>query len=125
MQLTNSALLEMYRALTTLSEGWGEGENKIQYKFTGPTLLKLARNIHALRQCALDVQDVIGRRHRDIINGYEKPPLDIVKSFEEEVTIMMKTAEDYKLLPLTEDELNLNENAIPPSVLAGIIPILE
>jgi hypothetical protein len=124
MQLTNSQVQELYRALTLL-DGKGEGEKQIQYKFSGPTLLKLARNLHALRQPALDVQDVIGRRHRDIINGYEKPPLDMVRAFEEEITIMLKQAEDYKLITLTEDELNLNENSIPPSVLAGIIPILE
>lgn len=129
MQLTNTELHELYSALVALSEGRsepdGEKTKSIPYKFSGITLLKLARNIHALKQPALSLQDVVTRRRRDIINGEATPSIDKVVAFENEVGILLEHKDEYNLVTIKEDELALDENNIPPLVIAGIIPILE
>lgn len=123
-----SALLSALSALDgyerVIKEGGNEKSVRDSYKL-GPARLTIARNIRALREVVEDFQ----RAQNALIieesggTGSVDPKTNPEGAARVAVEIqkMVETEHAIALLPISEADLKLDVNPIPPSVLASLI----
>jgi hypothetical protein len=105
------------------------GEEKVvvePYTFTGATRMAIARNMSALAAEQKSYNEARIGLIKQFSNGADQVPADKMGEFTEEVQKLLEAdCPDIKIKKLTEADLNFAVNPLAPSVIAGLLPMLE
>lgn len=132
MKLTYIAALECLDALSALdgtpkliTDGGKETVVTMPMAFTPNVRIAIARNICALRAEKVNFETRRSEIARQLANGGERVAPENMGEYAEAINGLSreKTAE-LSVTRLSESDLNLSQNPIPPSVLANLLPIL-
>lgn len=132
--LTNEQALGIFGALSALDgyekvlkDGASEKAVKVPYDFGGGLRLVIAQDMVALKPKV----DAYTTAHNALImqlsNGkgdFKDNPKGEIEAQDQTLT-MLSAKIDVGLTHIREPELKLDENRIPPSILAGLLPILD
>jgi len=131
MKLTYKEILTLRAALLSL-DGLDKSVEikgvaqiiKKPFKFAGKTRLKIARN---LRACEAGFEDYDAARVglvREISDGGDEVAPEKVGEFSRKLGELLAEEVEATLTPLTEIELNLDDNEIPHGALAVLLQYL-
>jgi hypothetical protein len=131
MKLTYKSVLNLRGALTTLDgldksvEVRGQAQLiKKPFKFAGKTRLKIARNLRATEAAFEDYDAARVGLVREISDGADQVPAEKIPEFSKKLADLLAEETDVVLAPLTEAELNLDDNEIPHGALAMLLEFL-
>jgi hypothetical protein len=131
MKLTYKSVLNLRGALTTLDgldksvEVRGQAQLiKKPFKFAGKTRLKIARNLRATEAAFEDYDAARVGLVREISDGADQVPAEKIPEFSKKLADLLAEETDVALAPLTEAELNLDDNEIPHGALAMLLEFL-
>ncbi len=128
-KLTNSQLESVAQGLAAL-DGLQLKDGFVPFKFDDETTWSLAVKMAAVQQ-AMTILNTAKKslaRQNGLAEGMKVTPenAEKVQAFMESLdALMAKPAEVGTLEPISRAALNLAKNAIPPTVLARLMPILE
>ncbi len=94
------------------------------YTLSAPTRMAIARNIASL---SAEEQAFNAARQsliRQFCNADGEIPVEQRKDFESEIKSMLESETEAKLVLLSEADLQIGVNPIPPSVLASLLPVI-
>jgi hypothetical protein len=130
MKLTNRAVVELRQALTALdgvpTPITVEGKTQVylkNYEFSGSTRFKIGKNLSVLRPLA----EVVEKSIDAVIRQYAVPkegttdkmiPQEKVAEYNAERETILDIETEVAITKLTEEDLKLDVNAIPGSVLS-------
>ncbi len=97
---------------------------KKPFTFSGRCRLKIARNLRAVEEAFRDYDAARIGLVRELASGAEKVPDELLPRFHALHFDLLQEDIDVPLTPLTEDELSLDDNQIPHSVLAVLLQFL-
>lgn len=134
MKLTLKQILDASSAVKALDvyervvrEGGTERVVREPYRFGGATRMTLARTQAALQAHS----DAFDKAHnaliRELANGQDHIPADAAGSkqmFVEEIGKLLASEHPIEIAQLSEADLKLDDNPIPPSVLTALLPLL-
>ncbi len=95
------------------------------YSFAGRFRLSVAMNLLRCREVALAYQTARNLKIKELSGG--KMTIDdptLLSTFISHDTEMLESQHSIELASITEAALNLDQNAIPVTVLAGLAPLL-
>jgi hypothetical protein len=131
MKLTYKSVLNLRGALTTLDgldksvEVRGQAQLiKKPFKFAGKTRLKIARNLRATEAAFEDYDAARVGLVREISDGADQVRAEKIPEFSKKLADLLAEETDVALAPLTEAELNLDDNEIPHGALAMLLEFL-
>lgn len=95
------------------------------YRFSANTRMAIARNVAALQAEQVSFNAARNGIIMQMSGGAGKVPDDKVPAFQAELLSLMEAdCDGVSMRKISEADLNLAENPIPPSVLAELMPIL-
>lgn len=137
LKLKYAQLAELGSALTALDGAQRvvpQGEDKpaavvfTAYEFSGKTRLAIARNVGALKAPLQAFEDTRQALLKQVSPGAPEKVAgdpDLVAKFALLWAEATKDPVTVDLTKLSEDELKLDANAVPPSILTALLPILK
>lgn len=95
---------------------------KRRYKYSGSTRMKVAKNIAALKAVGQAVYDA----RNDLIRSFggDTVPPERVSEFVLEEQKLLGVKHDVSMHKLTMDDLQLEENDLPATVLTNLLPLI-
>lgn len=105
----------------------GEKERAVRelYKLGGGLRLLIAKNINALAKEIETFQRARNELVLECANGEEKVPPEKRAGFIREERALLDVEYDLEIVPIKSNELKLDQNPIPASVLADLGPLLD
>lgn len=98
----------------------------VAYDFGGPTRLHIAKDIQALREALAPYQEAAkGLMKAEGVADVSKASKDQVEKINAEWAKTIAAPLSVNLDTITSDELKLDTNSIPGTVIAGLSPILK
>jgi hypothetical protein len=102
-------------------EGGFDKAVKIPYKgWSVATRVAITKNMMSLRPAVQSYQEAISARQRAMADSAGNILVTDQFELEKEAKELLDTEEDFNLIVLTERELKLSDNPIPPSTLASL-----
>jgi hypothetical protein len=128
MKLNYKSILQLRAALAALDgldqavEVRGQAQIiKQPFKYSGRTRLKIARNLRAVEAAFEDYDAARVGLVREIAGGADQVPAGKVPEFTKRLQDLLNEECEVALTPLTEPELNLDDNEIPHGALAVLL----
>jgi hypothetical protein len=94
---------------------------KKPFTFSGRARLKIARNLRAVEAAFQDYDAARIGLVRELAGGADQVPDALLAKFHALHADLLQEHVDVSLTPLIEDELNLDDNQIPHSVLSILL----
>jgi hypothetical protein len=94
------------------------------YEFSGNVRFAIAKNINAIAPVNRAFSEARNALVRQFSSGGEEVPAAAMPGFDAAVKELLDRDEDIQILPLSQLDLNLDKNPIPPTVVAGLMPLL-
>ena len=107
-----------------VKDGGTDKAVQVPYEFSANVRFVLAKNINSISAVSRDfttARDALVRQFSD--NG--KIPDSAMDAFDAAATEILDRDEEVKLSLLSQKDLKLDRNPVPPSVLARLMPIFE
>jgi hypothetical protein len=102
-------------------EGGLDKAVKIPYKgWSVATRVAITKNMMALRLSIQTYQEAITARQRALVTSEGNISVTNQFELEQEAKELLDTEESFELICLTERELKLSDNPVPPSALASL-----
>lgn len=128
MKLTYKSILQLRAALAAL-DGLDHAVDvrgqtqliKKPFKFSGRARLKIARNLRAVAAAFEDYDAARVGLVREVAGGADQVPAEKVPEFTKRLQELLNDECEVALTPLTEPELNLDDNEIPHGALAVLL----
>lgn len=102
---------------------------RVPYKFAGSVRLTIARNMRALKEAFEDydkARAALVRQHAPDGKEEIEPNTPEMKAFAEAHKNLWDSELDLPgVKEITEADLDLDKNTIPPTVLAGLFPVFQ
>jgi hypothetical protein len=97
---------------------------KKPFTFSGRARLKIARNLRAVEAAFQDYDTARIGLVRELACGADQVPNELLPRFHALHADLLQEQADVPLIPLAEDELNLDDNQIPHGALAVFLQYL-
>jgi hypothetical protein len=123
MKLTYKSVLNLRGALTTLDGLDKSVEVRGQAQLIKKPF-KIARNLRATAAAFEDYDAARVGLVREISDGADQVPAEKIPEFSKKLADLLAEETDVALAPLTEAELNLDDNEIPHGALAMLLEFL-
>jgi hypothetical protein len=98
---------------------------KKPFKLSGTVRKKIARNLRVLQPLYDDYDHARVALIRELADGGESVPEEKMPQFNVQHEAMLAEIEDITLTPLSDDDLNLEQNEIPHLAVAIMLEHLE
>jgi hypothetical protein len=108
-----------------VKDGGQDKAIRVPYEFSGNVRFAIAKNINAIAPVNRTFSDARNALVRQFSGGKEEVPAAAMPGFDAAVAELLDRDEEIETSPLSQLDLNLDKNPIPPSVVAGLMPLLE
>ncbi len=130
IQIVYTAICALDRQDTIVQDSKGnKSVVSTAYLFSGKTAWNLAKNRSVLKQHVELIQETKNKIIKQITGGKEEIELanqDYVQKFLAEINpVLEQEQEVHGLLKIKVEDLRLSENAISPSILEALMPIIS
>lgn len=133
IKLRLSEFANLHAALRSFDDGFttlvksagGEKAEKIAYAFNAKTRFAIAKNINTIAASREAVNDARNKLIRQLAKGGLEVPKEHIPQFNDQLNELLETVEEMDMEPIDYDELKADDNRIPPSVIAALMPILS
>jgi hypothetical protein len=123
--LTAAAALNALDGYTkVVKDGGLDKAVTVPYEFTANVRFSIAKNIAALGPVLRTFESSRKALIKQFSDGGNEVPADAMAAFSEAPSELLDRDEEVSSAELSQADLNLERNPIPPSVIAGLMPLL-